>query len=456
MTHKTLWGAALSASQSEGGFSTRGISIADTQPMEKERCFLRYSSLRPDTYYPTHEAVDFYNHYQEDIALMKEAGIQCLRFSIAWCRLFPTGFEEKPQLQGLEYYDHVIDELLKNHIEPIITISHLETPYMLFEKLGGWENPEMKEHYIRYAKTVLDYFHERVHYWITFNEINMGLHLPLCIGIGVDRSDNQKQCIYEAMHHMLLASGEVVAYAHQLDCTLQIGAMIAYSPIYPKTCRPQDIEKAYLLERENLMISDILVQGEYPYYTSHFLKQMQVHLDITNEETQILKNGKVDFLATSYYCSNAASIIEEKQSGGNLFGGAENPYLEKSEWGWQIDPYGLKYVLSHLYDRYHIPLMVVENGLGAKDQLEQGHIHDDYRIAYLSEHVKMVEESIDEGIPVLAYTMWSFLDQVSASSGQMSKRYGLVYIDLDDYGKGSYQRICKDSYSWYRDFLKNK
>lgn len=448
--NKCLWGAALSAGQCEGGIASRGYSIADSQPMEKGRVFKRYPEPDPEKYYPTQNAVYFYENYQSDIELMEEAGIECLRTSFAWCRLYPTGMELEPDATGLAFYDDVIDRLLAAKIEPIITISHLEVPYALFEKYGGWENPEFCESYVRLAKCVIEHFKGRVHYWITFNEMNMTLHLPLCIGVGIDRSENELQCKYQALHQMFIANAKAIQYCKQVDPSASIGAMIAYSPIYPLTCNPLDVEKARKLNLENLMVSDVLVDGCYPPYALELFKRENLQIDV---DEPLLKNT-VDFLATSYYSTNATSVDNTTQSSGNLFGGAVNPYLKQTEWGWQIDPLGVKICLHDLYDRYRIPLLITENGIGAKDVLEDGEIHDPYRIEYLNDHIDKIKECIEEGVELYAYTMWSFLDQVSASSGQMSKRYGIVYVDLDDNGKGSAQRFKKDSFYWYKEKIK--
>lgn len=453
---KCLWGAALSAGQCEGGFDHRGVMISDTLPAgsSKQRIMKRYPFPSKDEYHPTMQAVAFYDHYQEDIQLMEEAGIQALRTSINWARLFPTGMEVEADASALAFYDDVIDRLIKANIVPIITISHLEMPYELFERYGGWEHPEVMEHYLRFAKTIICHFKGRVKYWITFNEMNMVLHLPLCVGVGVDRANDVEACKLQALHHTLLANAKVVAFVKEQKMDAEVGAMIAYSPIYPYSCKSEDVWKAKMLTLDNLMVSDVLVKGVYPDRIKE--KQRNHQLDFSNDEA-FLKENCVSFLATSYYCSTAASTDPNLAlSSGNLFGGTTNPYLKQTEWGWQIDPLGIKLCLYDLYDRYGIPLMITENGLGAKDTVDQGEIHDKYRIAYLSAHVAFVKEAIAEGIPVIAYTMWSFLDQVSASSGQMSKRYGLIYIEYDDEGKGSGRRIKKDSFAWYKEYIQKE
>lgn len=454
-----LWGAALSAAQCEGAYNVdgKGLSNCDNIYAGKRDMSKWYPRADENHYYPTHRAVEFYYHYKEDIALMKECGLQCLRTSIAWSRVFPNGDDEKPNEKGVAFYDSMIDELIKNGIEPIITISHLEIPYELTEKYGGWENPKFAAAYVKYAKFLLDHFQGRVKYWITFNEINMILYFPLSLGARIDLSNHVEESKFKAIHQILLANASVVAYAKENHPTMMIGAMIAYSPIYPYSCQPDDVFKAMTSERNALYIGDVMVRGKYPKYMERLFKEKKIDIGITDDDKQLLSENCIDFLATSYYCTNAASVSNEtERSSGNLFGGTRNPYLKTSEWGWQIDPLGLRYALNFLYDRYQIPLMIVENGLGAKDEVVDGEIHDDYHIDYISQHLKELEEAQEDGVEILAYTLWSFLDQVSASSGEMKKRYGLVYCDVDDEGNGSFKRMKKKSFKWYQEFLSSK
>ena len=454
-----MWGAALSAGQSEGGChkGNKGYSIGDTQPQEKDRCFKRYPLPRSDTYYAMQKGVEFYEHYESDIALLKELGVQCFRMSIAWSRIFPHGDDETPNEEGLAYYDKILDLLKAAGIEPIVTLSHLEIPYALFEKYNGWENKKWITAFIRYAKVCFERYSDRVHTWITFNEINMALYLPLSVGVGIDRSDHKEACCWQAVHNMLVANALAVRIARSISKKNEIGAMIAYSPVYPKTCKPKDVLKASEIRNNALIITDVLVRGAYSEYALNRFEKACIDIKMTEEERSLLVSERIDFLATSYYNSIVASSEpDECSASGNLFGGVKNPYLKESEWGWTIDPIGIRICLRELYDRYQLPLMIVENGLGAKDEIIDGQIHDEYRIAYLKAHISEVLKAIEEGINLKAYTMWSFLDLVSASSGEMKKRYGLVYVDLDDEGNGSLKRIPKDSYYWYQNFLKHQ
>lgn len=456
---RMFWGAALSASQCEGAYAEddKGLSISDTVPSGRRDLTKRYPKPDSQHYYPTHNAVDFYHRYPEDIELMAQCGLECLRFSFAWSRFFPQGDELQPNPLAVQHYDDLIDRLLAKQIVPIVTMSHLEIPFALAEKYDGWENKEFIRCFLRYSQFLLDHYGDRVKYWITFNEMNMLLYFPCTLGVGVDLTEKPEQAKLQALHNMLTAGARTIEYAHALNPEIQIGAMIAYSPIYPVDCRPENVTYAYALERNALSVADVLVRGKYPGTFERSLRERQLQLDRTADELKLLAKNTVDFLATSYYCSNAASVdATAEKSSGNLFGGARNPYLEVSEWGWQIDPAGLRYALNYLYDRYQIPLMIVENGLGARDQIVDGKIEDDYRIAYLTAHLQMVKEAEADGVELLAYTMWSFLDQVSASSGQMSKRYGLVYCDVDDEGRGTFERIPKKSFYWMQDQLKNR
>lgn len=455
---KCLWGVALSAGQCEGAYleDGKGLSIIDTIDCSKERCMKRFPLPSTDNYYSSHEAVDFYHHMEEDLELMKDLGSQCFRTSIAWSRIFPTGEELVPNEKGLLFYDKMIDRCLEYGIEPIITLSHLEIPYTLYDKYGGWENKHFIDCFVRYAKTVIERYQNKIKYWITFNEINCTIHFPHIVGVGVDRSSHPKSVQYQALHNMLVANAKVIQLAKEINPQMQVGCMIAYAPIYPLTPHPEDVFKSQLIERENLLASDVMIRGQYPYYTQSFFQEEGIEIQIMQDELKVISEHRIDFLAMSYYNTNAATAFDEKDKvSGNLFGGVKNPTLKQTEWGWQIDPVGMRIMLNTLAQRYEIPLMVVENGIGAKDILIDGKIHDDYRISYLKEHLEQVQLAIQDGVNLLAYTMWSFIDIISASGGKMSKRYGLVYVDRDDEGNGTNQRIKKDSFEWFKQTLKD-
>ena len=455
---KCLWGAAMSAAQAEGAYleDGKGLDIFDTLDQSGERAAKRFPRPEKGRYYPSHEGPDFYHHMEEDLRLMKECGLECFRTSFSWARIFPTGLETEPNEKGLRFYDRMIDLCRQYEIEPIITLSHLEMPYELFEVTGGWEDRRCIDSFLRYAVTVFERYKGKIRYYITFNEINCTIHFPLIVGVGVDRSDNPMQCKYQATHHVMIANCLAVRALRRIDPQAQIGAMTAYGPVYPLTPDPRDVKKAEEVERENLFVSDTLIRGHYPYYMKRFLRENGIELNVTPEDEELLSSCRIDFLAMSYYNTNAETVTKDaRAAGGNLFGGVKNPYLEETQWGWQIDPLGIRILLNKLAQRYdNFPLMIVENGIGAKDRVEDGQIHDDYRISYLSDHLKQVREALEDGVELIAYTMWSFIDLVSASGGKMSKRYGLVYVDRDDDGKGTNKRICKDSYYWYRDFLR--
>ena len=456
MKRTCLWGAASSAGQCEGAYleGGKGLSIIDTMDQSRDRCTMRHPRPIEGKYYSSHVAVDFYHRMEEDIALMAECGLQCFRTSFAWSRLYPTGFETEPNPEALAFYDRMIDRLHEDGIEPIITLSHLETPYELFERLGGWEDRGFIDAFLRYARAMFEHFKGRVRYWIPFNEINTTIHFPFVVGVGADRGDNPLQIQYQATHHMCVANALAIKIGHEVDADNLVGGMTAYSPIYPLTPNPADVWKAKGVERENLFVSDLIVRGVYPRYMTRFFRDHAIELAFAPSDLDVLRSYTVDFLAMSYYNTNCESADGGEASNGNLFGGVRNPYLSSTDWGWQIDPMGMRIMLNDLYERYAIPLMVVENGIGARDKLVKGEIHDAYRIDYLREHISQVLEAIEDGVEVLAYTMWSFTDIISASGGAMSKRYGLVYVDRDDEGRGTNDRIRKDSFYWYRDRLR--
>ncbi|MBQ9327293.1 MAG: glycoside hydrolase family 1 protein [Solobacterium sp.] len=463
-----LWGGATAANQVEGGFNegNKGRSIADMLSNGTHSSPRTISKEdEADLYYPNRIASDFYHHYKEDIALMAEMGFKAYRMSIAWTRIYPTGEEDTPNEAGLKFYQDVFHELKKYKIEPIVTLSHYEMPLNLTNKYNGWASREVIDLFVKYAKTVFEYYKEDVRYWLTFNEINCGC-LPLgnymSLGIRNEGTRNFLDQVdditlrYQGLHHQFVASARAVIEGHRINPEFRIGNMIAMMPVYPLTPNPKDM----LLYQKNwrdmqYYCCDVQVRGEYPYYADKFWRDHDITLNITSEDREILKQGTVDFVSLSYYQTNCVTVDEHAaKSSGNLLGGAKNPYLESSEWGWQIDPDGLRFTLNELYSRYQLPLLVVENGLGAVDQLEEGNvIHDPYRIDYLRRHIIAMEETIEDGVDLFGYTWWGWIDLVSASTGEMAKRYGFVYVDSDDFGHGSFQRYKKDSFYWYKKVI---
>lgn len=463
-----MWGGATAANQFEGGFAEngKGISTADmlTNGTKTSSRLITRKDER-HLFYPNRKASDFYHHYKEDIALMREMGFKAYRMSLAWTRIFPTGVEETPNEQGLEFYDHVFEELQKQHIEPIVTISHYEMPFYLVEKYNGWTSRKLIEFYLKFCKTIFERYKGKVKYWLTFNEINCGmLQLGNYMSLGIlndgtrlftDQVD-YPQLRYQALHHQLIASAQAVQLAHSIDSSYKVGCMIAIMPTYPLTCHPKDILKSQQHWNEfNYYCGDVQVRGAYPAFAKRLWNEAKVTLEIKENDLDILKKGTVDFYTFSYYYTNCITVQKNAESTmGNLVSGIKNPYLKASSWGWQIDADGLRYVLNELYNRYQIPLMIVENGLGACDVLENNcSIHDPYRIEYLKEHILAMKEAIKDGVELIGYTPWGCIDLVSASTGEMKKRYGFVYVDADDYGNGTFDRYRKDSFFWYKKVI---
>lgn len=463
-----LWGGATAANQIEGGYleGGKGDCISDHitgGSRDKKRRFTPV--IEENQWYPSREAVDFYHHYKEDIQLCAEMGFKVFRMSITWARIFPTGLEEEPNEKGLQFYDDVFDECKKYGIEPLVTLYHFDMPYTLVEKYQGFTSREVVDLFVKYAVTVFDHYQNKVKYWLTFNEINFG-----CIPMGslellgiydkkttdyTEPHDNMLQR-YQALHHVFLASAKVVAEGHRVNPNFKIGCMVAHVTLYPYCCDPQDM--LFFQETDhyfNDFCGDVQVRGEYPYYIHSFFRKNNIIIQMEASDETVLRNGCVDFYSFSYYMSNCVSSHENLETSmGNLLGGAKNPYLEASEWGWQVDPKGLRYTLLKLYDRYHIPLMIVENGLGAVDVLEEDKtIHDQYRIEYMRKHITEIQTAIDAGVNVMGYTMWAPFDIISSSTGEMKKRYGLIYINKDDEGNGDYARYKKDSFYWYRKVI---
>lgn len=465
-----LWGGATAANQLEGAYDEggRGLSIADALPGGKERFSIiaepsfNWKIDEEKYHYPNHEGIDHFHHYKEDIALFAEMGFKCYRFSISWSRIFPTGMEEEPNEEGLRFYDDLIAECLKYGIEPVVTISHYEMPLYLAKEMGGWKNRQLIDCYERFARTVLTRYYKKVKYWMTFNEINSALHFPaMSQGLVPANGSEDFTNRFQAWHNQFVASSLAVKIGHQLDENLQIGCMIIYDTTYAYDADPLN-QLANLQHRQEMdfFCADVQVRGKYPGYTKRFMRENGVEfdrLDIRQEDLDLIKEHTVDYIGFSYYMSSVVEVMGRSQDTveGNLMGGVRNPFLEASEWGWQIDPVGLRIGLNELYGRYQVPLFIVENGLGARDVIsEDGKIHDDYRIKYLRRHIQEMEKAIDEdGVDLMGYTPWGCIDLVSASTGEMSKRYGFIYVDKQDDGKGTYQRMKKDSFDWYKHVI---
>ncbi|EOO17344.1 MULTISPECIES: 6-phospho-beta-glucosidase [Bacillus cereus group] len=450
-----LWGGATAANQIEGAYKEggKGLSTADVLPngVFSPPNFL----LNGDC--PYHTAIDYYHNYKQDIALFAEMGFKCFRMSIAWTRIFPNGDESQPSIEGLAFYDQVFAELKKYHIEPIVTISHYEMPLNLVRKYGGWRNRKLIDFYLNFATTLFDRY-KHVKYWLTFNEINFVIHAPFTGGgLEFKEGDHKQNIQYQAAHHQFIASALAVKAGHETIKNSKIGCMLAYAPTYPHTCNPEDVWKAMMLDRETVFFTDVQVRGYYPSYTEKYFAENQIQITMEPGDEEILSSHKVDYLGFSYYNSGTASASPDKHetSAGNLqVGGVKNPYLKVSDWGWEIDPKGLRIALNLLYDRYQIPLFIVENGFGAVDVLNtEGTVHDDYRINYLKSHIKEMKEAIADGVDLLGYTTWGPIDLVSASTAEMKKRYGFIYVDKDNDGNGTLKRYRKKSFAWYKNVI---
>ena len=465
-----LWGGATAANQCEGAYleDGRGLSSVDVIPAGPDRMPVARGQMKmlacDDRHmYPAHDGIDLYHHYKEDIAMFAEMGFKCYRFSISWTRILPNGDDDVPNAKGVAFYSDMIDECLKYGIQPLITICHFDTPIALIRKYGGWKDRRMVDAFMKYVRVLFTNYGNRVKYWITFNEINMLLHMPFMgAGIVFDEGDNEEQVKYQAAHHELIASALAVKLGHELMPGAMLGCMLAGGQYYPYTCEPHDVYKAMECDRDNYFFIDTQVRGAYPVWAKKRMERAGIVLKTMPEDERILSEGTVDFISFSYYCSRAMSadpeVIKNHSRPGNAaIHAVINPYLKASEWGWQIDPLGLRITLNTLYDRYQKPLFIVENGLGAVDTVsEDGRSHDDYRIDYLRQHIRAMMEAVNEdGVDLLGYTSWGCIDLVSASSGEMKKRYGFIYVNKQNDGSGDYSRLRKDSFYWYQKVIRS-
>lgn len=449
-----LWGGALAANQVEGAYQEggKGLSTSDLQP---KGIFGGCVDRSADDFNIKDTAIDFYHRFPEDIKLFAEMGFTVLRTSIAWTRIFPQGDETEPNEEGLAFYDRLFDEMAKYNITPLITLSHYEMPYGLIKKHGGWGNRITIDCFERYARAVFTRFQHKVKLWLTFNEINMSLHAPFT-GVGLPEESNQ-QAVYQAIHHQLVASARAVKACHEIVKDGKIGNMLLGSLLYPLSCRPTDVLATLQQNREWLFFGDVQVRGAYPVYMKRFFAEHGITISVTEEDKRDLQNT-VDYVSFSYYMSGCVTASEDEgqKARGNILSMVPNPHLSSSEWGWQIDPEGLRILLNMLYDRYQKPLFIVENGLGAKDVVEaDGSINDDYRIQYLNDHLVQVREAIEDGVAVWGYTCWGPIDLISASKAELSKRYGFIYVDRDDAGNGTLARSRKKSFFWYQNVIRS-
>lgn len=468
-----LWGGALAANQAEGGWNEdgKGWSVDDVtayKPKVDVKDYKAHVAITTeqikaamadadDTFYPKRRGIDFYHRYKEDLALFAEMGFQTLRVSIAWTRLYPTGEEAEPNRAGVEYYISMFKEMRRLGIEPLATLSHYEMPLALSNKYNGWADRRVAELFVRYARTCFEEFGPYVKLWLNFNEVDSITRHPfITAGIVEDRcGGNVAQVCYQALHHQFVAAAQASVLCHELVPGGRMGCMLTKLMTYPRTCMPEDVAATQKKNLDNMFYSDVMVFGEYPKMILRRFEKEGIKIAMEPEDPDWLKKGVVDFVSFSYYMSMTESVDPNAQrTPGNTVLGVKNPYLPSSEWGWQVDPVGLRISLIELYDRYKKPLFIVENGIGAHDRVEEdGSVHDPYRIEYFRKHFMEIEKAIDDGVELMGYTSWAPIDIISASGNQMSKRYGFIYVDQDDMGQGTLERSRKDSFYWYQKVI---
>ena len=452
-----LWGGAIAANQAEGAYLEDGKGLDISNGLRHGTRSEYEAVIDPDKYYPTHEAIDFYHRYREDLALMEELGCKAFRTSINWSRIYPNGDDEEPNEKGLQFYDDLFDEMLSRGMEPVVTLSHYETPANLVAKYGSWRNRKLVGFFLRYCDTVFKRYGSKVKYWLTFNEINNMRRMPGAAGgIFFKEGEHKQQTIFQADHHMFVANALAIKLCHELCPEAKIGCMLSLSNVYPNSCRPEDVFETMELRRVSLWYGDVMIRGYYPSYTAKMWADLGVSVEMEPGDEDLIRQYTADYLGFSYYRTTTHKFGEpfHGDTGGDQ--GTPNPYLESTPWGWQIDPIGFRYTLNELYDRYQIPLFVVENGLGQVDiPDENGEIHDSYRIEYVREHIKAMKEAVRDGVDLMGYTYWGPIDIISAGTGEMKKRYGFVYVDRDNEGHGTMERRKKDSFGWYARVIRS-
>lgn len=464
-----LWGGAQAASQADGAYLEdgkglnssdvqpylKGLSNAEIQTIEQKGMTLEQvkAGVRDKTgYYPKRFGIDFYHTYPEDLKLLAGMGFKTLRTSLDWSRIFPNGDDSEPNTAALEHYDQMLDAILALGIEPIITMNHYETPVNITLSYGGWPNRQVIPMFERFGKVLLDHFAKKVKYWIVVNQINMVQIEPfLSVGVCSDQYDNEEEALYQAVHNQMVAAAWIKQYAKSLGVPeLNIGTMIADGTTYPATSKPDDVILAMRQNRLQYLFTDVQFRGYYPAFAKNYFSNRGVKLNVTDEDMQLIKANPMDFLAISYYYSKEVDSTKNKYEPADT---SKNPHLDENPWGWAIDPQGIYNTLSQYWDRYEKPIIIAENGIGMYDKLEDGTVHDPYRTNYLGQHIEQVGRAIHDGANVIAYCAWGPIDIVSCSSQQMSKRYGFIYVDRDDEGRGTGKRILKDSYGWYKKVI---
>jgi 6-phospho-beta-glucosidase len=462
-----LWGGAVAACQCEGAFDEdgRGLSVSDLhryvngdkkgiiEQGDKTLEQIEFAIHDKEGYYPKRYGIDFYHTYKEDLALFREMGLKCFRFSVSWSRIFPRGDEESPNQDGLHFYDQLIDEIIQNRMEPIITISHYDPPITLVTEYGGFGNRKTIDFFVKYAEILLKRYGKKVKYWIVFNQINL---IDVCmmksLAIYVGQSDNMRQLMYQAVHNQFVACARIKQIAYKIDPDMKIGTMIGDFKVYPKTCNPNDVVLALQRNRMQYFFTDVQFRGEYPAYALRFFADSNIDIDVEKGDLELINRYRMDYMALSYYYT---AIVDAETDDMDPSVRHQNPYLKPTRWEWRADPKGFYTTLSEYWDRYQKPIMIAENGFGAVDQKDGNQVHDPYRIDYVREHIREMKNAIRDGADIFAYCLWSPIDIISSSTAEMKKRYGFIYVDQDDYGNGSRKRIKKDSFYWYRKVIES-
>ncbi|KAF1297525.1 6-phospho-beta-glucosidase [Enterococcus sp. JM4C] len=463
-----LWGGSIAAHQCEGAFDedNKGLGIMDLvtvgaygQPREIHK------QLSSKDRYPSHDGIDFYHRYKEDIELFAEMGFKALRISIDWSRIFPNGDEETPNQAGIEFYKNVVNELLKNGIEPIVTLYHFEMPIYLVTEYGSWTNRKVIDFYLKFCQTMFEALKGKVKYWVTFNEMNhidpqteaSDIFTYIIAGLKYSELENKEQTLATIGYNMTLASCLAVELGHKIDDTNQIGCVFGIEPVYPVDCNPINVMNAFKQMDRDFYQIDAMCTGQFPAYKLHEYEDQGLTISITDEDIEAFAKGKLDFIGMNYYASSVAEYEGADEGKSALFGGLQNPFLPTSKWGWAIDPTGLRYLLNYTYRKYGLPIIITENGLGAVDELTSDNkISDDYRIEYLSQHIQEMRKAIElDQVDCFGYLTWGPIDLVSATTGQMSKRYGFIHVDLDDDGQGTLNRSKKKSFDWYKQVIES-
>lgn len=462
-----LWGGAVAACQCEGAYDVdgRGLSVSDLHKYNEhldranigesgDKTLEEISIAEKDVsgFYPKRYGIDFYHTFKSDLKLMSMMGMKCFRTSISWSRIFPEGDEEIPNEKGLEFYDELIDEIIKHKMEPIITMAHYDLPIGIVKKYGGFGSRKVIDFFVKYAQILLERYKGKVKYWMVFNQINL-VHLCLTksLGVYVGQSENMEELMYQGIHNQFVACAKIKKLAGEIDKNIKIGTMVADTKVYPATCKPADIVLALQRNRMQYFYTDVQFRGEYPHYAVKYFEDRGINIQIEEEDLDLIRENTMEFMGISYYYSHIVDSTKDTMDPRTF---QQNPYLEPSIWEWRTDPEELYTTLTEYWDRYQKPIMIGENGLGAIDKLENGCVHDQYRIKFLNDHLAQIKKCILEGGDIFAYCQWAPIDIVSSSTAEMSKRYGFIYVDIDDHGNGSRKRYEKDSFTWYKNVIK--